>query len=192
MPARQKLSPRRKPLLTRPLVIGAVFLLLLGSVGYVWLSHRTKPNGSSPTAGQYTKGEPAASGSDTSNKSGDTSTGTGSTNQPGDDKNADSNSNAALVAPTGNFVSNHHPGMGSQLSSDCTTTPGATCSISFTKDGVTKSLAAQTTDRGGTTFWAWKPSDLGLSQGTWKISVTATLGSQTKTATDAIDLEVGP
>ena len=103
--------------------------------------------------------------------------------------------NVPLAEPSGTFVSNHHPNLGgkpapNQIQSVCTTTSGAKCSIVFTKDGVTKSLPAQMTDSEGTTYWTWKLQDIGLTAGSWHVEAKATLGSQTKTASDLMNLEV--
>jgi len=103
-----------------------------------------------------------------------------------------------LAAPYGTFVSDHHPSLSganntpsSELST-CTTTPGASCYITFTKDGVTKKLASQTTDGSGSTSWHWDVSQAGLSEGTWEISAVSSLGGQTKTTIDTFKLEVQP
>jgi hypothetical protein len=101
-----------------------------------------------------------------------------------------------LDVPTGNFVSNHRPKLSQtdeaikKIQSSCVTTPGATCQIIFTKDGVSKSLAAQKTDAGGGAYWDWKLQDIGLTKGAWKIQAKATLGTQTETAEDSALLEV--
>src|SRR5690606_17218727 len=103
---------------------------------------------------------------------------------------------ANLITPFGNFVSNHRPNLSGSpapntLSSVCNTTPGASCTISFTKDGTTKSLPAQTADANGATYWNWKLQDIGLTTGTWKVQANASLNGQTKSASDALDLVVG-
>ncbi len=125
----------------------------------------------------------------------DTSSDTSS--QPGDAKsNSGSNSTATLIAPSGDFVSNHHPNLGSYpapntLSSVCTTTPGATCTITFKSNGVTRSLPEQTADRGGSVYWNnWTLQSIGLTTGSWQVQATATLSNQTKTADDAMALVV--
>lgn len=110
---------------------------------------------------------------------------------PGSSKDNGSGSNQELLSPTGNFVSTHKPRSSDQLSSTCATTSGATCQITFTKDGVTKSLPVETTDAGGAAYWGpWKPQDYGLTPGSWTVTATAKLGTQTKTSTDALPLEV--
>lgn len=122
-----------------------------------------------------------------------------STNEPShetkDKNDSSANSSAPLKTPTGTFVSNHHPNLSgspapNQIQSVCATTSGAQCQILFTKDGVTKSLPTQTTDRGGAAYWTWKLQDVGLTAGSWKVQAKATLGSQTQTADDAATLEV--
>ena len=119
----------------------------------------------------------------------------GSTND--NNTNPDSNSSAELLMPFGNFISNHHPNLsGSPApnveSSVCNTTSGASCAITFTMNGITKSLSPETTDKGGAAYWSWTLQQVGLTEGTWKIQAVATLGDQTKTASDAMDLVVGP
>jgi hypothetical protein len=133
-----------------------------------------------------TKGEPKNEKGSAGSNSG--STGTSS-------KTGSGGSPAALIAPSGSFVSNHHPNLSgtpapNAMSSVCNTTPGASCQISFTKDGVTKSLGAQTADANGATYWNWKLQDIGLTEGTWGVQASATLNGQTKTASDAMDLVV--
>lgn len=138
-----------------------------------------------------TKGEPKSSGSSktsSSNAQSDSSA-AGSSNK------AITGSSATLFTPTGDFVSNHHPNLSgspapNSMSSVCDTTPGASCKITFTKDGVTKSLASQTTDANGSTYWYWKLQDIGLTTGSWKVQAIASLNSQTKSASDAMDLVV--
>ena len=142
------------------------------------------------SANQSTKGEPASSSSTGAKTIGDNSSG-----EPGDQKSDNGGSSTlTLLDPTGNFVSNHHPGENGSPTTEtsvCTTTPGASCKVSFTKDDVTKSLDAQTTDRGGSAYWSnWKPADLGLTSGSWQVQAIATLNGQTKTADDATALVV--
>ena len=144
---------------------------------------------------QDTKGEPISSqsGSKTS-----ASSSANDSSQVGSDKNniIAPNSAALLVPSSGGLVSNHHPSLSGApdqktISSVCTTTPGASCTISFTKDGVTKSpLDAETTDVGGSAYWMWDASR--LSVGSWTVTAVATLNGQTKSATDAQDMVINP
>jgi len=104
-----------------------------------------------------------------------------------------------LAAPQGNFVSNHYPNLSgspapNKMQSSCTTTPGATCQIVFTNtsDGTVRSLPIQTTDQGGTAIWDWNLKDIGITEGLWNVKAVAALDGQTKTANDALNLEVKP
>jgi hypothetical protein len=155
--------------------------------------HKASPlsvNSKTPTTGGASqdnqKGEPQNSSNPTSNN----------TTQPGDSKNSVSGTaTTSLEAPSGDFVSNHRPNLSGSpapniISSVCTTTPGATCTINFTKDGVTKSLTSQTTDRGGSSYWNWTLQEVGISSGTWKIQALATLNGKSKSTNDALDLVV--
>lgn len=99
----------------------------------------------------------------------------------------------SLVAPYGSFVSNHKPGQnGSDLTelSQCITTPGASCRITFTLDGITKTLANQTVDSSGSTFWEWNVNDAGLTKGSWTITALSSLNGQTKSTTDQLKLDI--
>lgn len=109
-------------------------------------------------------------------------------------KKADTSS-LTLVAPTGSFVSNHQPNLdGSPApnleSSVCNTTPGATCMITFTKDGATKSLEERTADVNGSVYWDWKIQDIGLTVGIWKIQAVASLNGKSLITADAVNLKV--
>jgi len=99
-----------------------------------------------------------------------------------------------LLAPSGNFVSNHTPGQnGTPLleTSVCNTTPGAKCQIFFTDGNKTLSLTAQTTDLGGSTYWnGWTSQSIGLTPGSWQITATATANNQSKSTTDTRELVV--
>jgi hypothetical protein len=133
-----------------------------------------------------TKGEPKSTKSSTQVNSSGSGT-------PSSSKST--GTSAVLITPSGSFVSNHHPNLGGSPapnleSSVCATTPGATCTISFTMGGTTKSLEARTADSNGAAFWDWKLQDIGLTAGTWKIQAAASLNGQTRTASDAMDLTV--
>jgi hypothetical protein len=155
------------------------------------------------TASQLTKGEVSTGSgksSDKSDKSGNSSSTSGLGSQTSDDKNEASNqpnANATLIAPTGTFVSNHRPNLSgspapNEEQSTCNTTPGATCQISFTYNGVTKSLPEQTADSGGATYWTWSLQEIGLTEGSWQIQATARLNGKTLTGSDALKLDVQP
>lgn len=99
------------------------------------------------------------------------------------------------LAPVGVFVSNHHPNLsGSPApnteSSTCTTTPNVKCQITFTMDGVTKTLPSKITDENGNTSWSWDIKEIGLTEGAWKVTAVAINGDKTATSEDALYLEI--
>ena len=203
-PYQQRAQERRKRLFRKkPIIIGLLAVLVLaGVVATLELTNTTHwfhkntfvtaPNKPNRTLNADTKGDTG-----TSNTSGSTSSGASTSNsQPATkDNTSEPTVGGTLKAPTGNFVSNHHPNLSgkpapNEIQSVCVTTAGASCQIVFTKDGVTESLPAQTTDRGGAAYWTWKLQDINLTVGSWKIQAKATLGSQTQTADDPATLEV--
>jgi hypothetical protein len=194
--------PKQHRSYKKPLIIIASGIILLAGVfatleltGITSFMH--KKHAPAVTANQNTKGEgPASNGQSNSNQnqSDDTNTGDGTWSSDNKTPN-DETPSTKLEAPTGNFVSNHHPNLDgdpapNKMQSSCVTNPGATCQITFTKDGVTKSLPAKKTDAGGGVYWDWKLQDIGLTTGSWKIQAKAQLGTQTETADDSILLEV--
>jgi len=178
------------------LVVIAGVITVLEVTNTTHFFHKDKPVSGSA----YTKGETTNSKTQTSTTTAKTSNQTSSSDpnsEPGDQKSnpGGGTPTATLLAPSGDFVSNHHPNLGNQpapntISSVCTTTPGATCTISFSKDGIVKSLAAEVTDRGGSAYWNWKLQDIGLTVGNWDVKATATLNGQTKSASDALQLVI--
>lgn len=104
--------------------------------------------------------------------------------------------NHTLIAPTGNFVSNHFPGQNNSPtteSSTCNTTPGVACYIMFTNidTGQTTQLPSQITDSRGSTSWYWDVrQDAHLTTGRWKVTAVAELNNQTKTTMDALNLTI--
>jgi hypothetical protein len=126
----------------------------------------------------------------------DSGAGGSSDNQPSSSQSVPVDTNRNLIAPTGNFVSNHFPGQnGSSTaeSSTCNTTPAAICYIKFTNvnNGDTTQLPSQTTDARGATSWHWDTAkDAHLTSGQWKITAIASLGDQTKTTDDSLKLTI--
>ena len=174
-------------------VLAILVITTLELTGKIHLFH--KRTMTAPSASQYTKGETGSSTSSTGTSSTQSSTSVGS-QQYGSQKNTGDDT-STLITPSGLFVSNHHPNLSgspapNEINSVCTTTPGATCRIEFTKDEVTKSLSSQVTDAGGSAYWNWKLQDIGLTQGEWTVTARATLGSQSATAQDALKLDVQP
>ena len=187
-------TPIRKKRGPRPWVIAALALVAIIAVfitleltNTTYLLHDRKP---AVTANANTKGEVG----NTADKSSDSpSTPDGQVPENNNDKSQDASQQ--LIAPTGDFVSNHHPNLGGSpapntMSSVCTTVAGASCTITFTMGDQKKSLQAQTTDRGGSAYWSWRLQDIGLTEGSWTIQAEATLGSQKLSSTDALKLEV--
>ena len=105
-------------------------------------------------------------------------------------------SDHTLIAPFGNFVSNHFPGEnGSPTteSSVCNTSPGATCYIKFTNvdSRETTQLPSKVVDSHGSATWYWDiDNDAHLTSGQWQITATATLGSQVKSTSDNLNLSI--
>lgn len=189
----------RKKLL---LIIGAVILVLaavLAMLEFTNTTHlfhaapakdfETQPNKPGRTVNSTTKGEDTLSNA---KKNDNTANQTAPLPEDTKQNNTTPGITGELIIPTNStFVSNHRPqGNSDDLQSVCNTSPGATCQMNFTNGGTTKSLPAQATDRGGAAYWTWKPSQIGLTPGTWTIQATATAGSQSKSATDTISLEV--
>jgi len=168
------------------LVLAALVIAGLEFAGVTHIFRRMPPT----SASADTKGEPAPQPS--AQPPQQTPPSPGENNQ----KNAGGSHSAPLLPPSGNFVSNHHPNLSGKpapntLSSVCSSTPGASCVISFTQGGSTKSLPAKTIDQGGSTYWDWKLQDIGLTAGTWHIKATATNTEGSKSSTDAMPLEIG-
>lgn len=192
-------------LLNRPYIFIWIALLLIGGLCVVYRETHLfrKQSNTTLTADTYTKGQPTSTGStagqSTSSK-GSSIQNTVPPSEVGGSKDNtssgnSSNSNTQLIKPTGNFVSDHHPNLSGSpapntMTSVCTTTPGATCQISFINGTITKTLPDQTTDAGGSAYWNWKLQDLGLTAGSWQIKTTATLNGQSQTAIDAMNLEI--
>jgi hypothetical protein len=76
------------------------------------------------------------------------------------------------------------------MASTCNTTPGAECKIVFTKNTETHELSSKTADAGGATYWNWKPQEIGLSPGEWRIDAVASLNGESITRSDALSLTV--
>ncbi|HEV7454723.1 MAG TPA: hypothetical protein VGO07_05690 [Candidatus Saccharimonadales bacterium] len=173
------------------LVCLAGLFVILEKTNTINLVHKRVPP--AQTATQDTKGEPQQPAA---NQSG-ASTTPANQNNPGDDKSTAAQPAASTPPkdPTGDFVSNYQPTLTAPrnlIESVCTTTPGAQCRISFTKDNTTKQLDPMTADKGGSAYWTWKLQDVGLTTGSWKITATATLNGKTVTANSPLRLEVKP
>jgi cytoskeletal protein RodZ len=187
---RQPYKPSKKRLYISLFAVLLVLLLVVGG-GYALYhsKHHAQAAYVTPT-GPQTKGEPTVSNT-TKNTSTSSTTNTASnttgSSSTGSNKSSTSgtSTNAPLIAPSGVFVSSHHPMQTSNMASNCTTSPGATCQISFTLGNITKSLPIKTTDAQGTAYWQdWTPKSIGLTEGSWVIKATATLNGATSSTTD--------
>lgn len=108
-------------------------------------------------------------------------------------KGSGSSGTAGPLTPSGNFISNHHPGQNSPTveTSVCNTTPGAICYIEFTQGNDTLKLQAGTADSNGSVYWNnWDINNYSFNKGQWSITAVATLNGQTATATDATPLTI--
>lgn len=187
---RSSAKPRQRfmILLTVVLLAGIVLALLeLTNVTHVF--HKQPAD---TTADSNTKGE-ASSQDENSSQSSESS----STSNQDSQKSNSVTITGPLIAPRGTFVSNHHPNLSGNPapnleSSACTTTPNASCKITFTKNGVTKSLESRTTDLNGSAYWDWRLQDVGLTTGSWDITAIAAANGKSLTTTDPLKLEVAP
>ncbi len=137
---------------------------------------------SQPTKSSQSQSPSSPSSSSTSSQPSPTAKASGS-NQSG--------SSTLLQTPFGQFVSNQNPSLSNpsqQLEeSVCETTPGANCYIQFTKsESPTITLPTQVTNSQGVASWSWNLSNEGFTTGTWQVTAIATLGSQTKSASETL------
>jgi len=165
-------------------VIVAASVLELTNTTYIFHKKPVSTEQAASSANtSVNKGEPTATAPVASTPSVPNSTKTGGTATA---------SGVAPKQPYGNFVSSHSIPMSSGATSVCNTSPGATCTITFMKDSVSKSLVVTTTNGDGTAYWNWTPQLAGLSVGSWKITATATNGGQSTSVNDPKMLEVTP
>jgi len=105
-----------------------------------------------------------------------------------------SSSSTPPAIPTGTFVSNHRPGVGSPTLevSVCNTTVGATCYIEFSMGSNVRRLSSQIVGASGSVIWQWDAgsASTGLTIGSWSISAIATLNGQTRSSTDQLSMEI--
>ena len=194
-----KSAPSKVLIAIMVLAAAAVIIGILEATDTTHFFHASKASKTfvrTPTVGgasvNSSKGEAA-----TRTRPQSTTSDSSSSSQPGDTKNNQDSSTTAseLITPSGDFVSNHHPNLSGSpspytMTSVCTTTPGAKCTIQFVSGDTTKSLQPQTTDRGGSAYWNWKLQDIDMTAGTWKVKAVATLNGKTVSAYDALDLVV--
>jgi cytoskeletal protein RodZ len=193
MPKSRKSS---KKLLKKPVLFTAAAIVIIVVILLV-LHFRNRP-----TSGTIPSQNPAAAASNKKPVAASSESSSGSASQtnstPTGTAAKDSSSAPAasgtLIAPYGDFVSNHSPSLSERQaeSSVCNTTPGATCYIKFTKDGITKQLSPEVTDTSGTAYWSWNVKEAGLTSGNWVITAVASLDGSTKTTKTDMPLSVAP
>lgn len=183
---------------SKKVILLPIILLLLagGTVGYLMINNQlSKPTVTTTDAGKkivsdpnvpHETKKPTVSGSSGFSTEKD---------NPNNQQPAAPASNTTPRTPTGTFVSNHRPHLSgtptpNTESSTCTTTPGATCVITFTKGSTTRTLTSKKADAQGNVLWNWSLQQIGLTEGTWKITAIASNGDLTAKATDEIDLAV--
>jgi len=169
----------KKDMIKNKKVIVLVIIVAVGLGGGWWWYQSSRPKPKSlvgvSSIGQETKG----AGAEADNPEA----------APADPKD-DQNNSQTLAELTGTFVSSHEADMNSVLASNCVTSPGAICTIVFTRGDASRTLPGQATDREGATFWEWTPKQIGLSPGDWKIEAKASNGDRTTSAADAEVLRI--
>lgn len=196
--SKQKLQSNPFP---KWLVTGLIVVILIALGGGYWWHHNHQGKTTASTVrtnSGVAKVNPNVPGS-TKQSYNPTSGTTASKDQGGNYPGSPPSSSVEPVAPTGDFVSNHHPNLSGSPApntetSSCTTTVGVQCQIRFTMNGITKELPAQiTTDGDGSTLWYnWTLQSVGLTQGTWQVTAVAINGSNVVTAQDPIKLVINP
>lgn len=175
------------------LFIGLI-ILIASFIGYkIYKSHKRQHQvvipSNAPT--QTTTTNSSTNNSDKQPIPSTGSTSSGSSQKISTNSTSSASADTGPQAPYGSFVSNH----GQKTPADaeesvCITTPGATCYIQFTKDGVTKKLAIKTADSNGSAIWDWSISEAGFTTGSWQVSAVASLNNKTVTTIDKVLLEV--
>jgi hypothetical protein len=176
-----------------PMLVLLVAVIAITILEYTNTTHLFHSKPSNTTASPDIKGETASPPGQQTVSPASPSTATSGPIEPSTNNKTDGpiDDNTPLTLSSSELVSAHKVQSDSSIVSVCNTTSGATCTISFTKDGVRKSLQPEVADRGGTAYWnGWRPKDIGLTPGTWSIEATAKLDSQEKTMADALNLEI--
>ena len=190
----KKTNRRSKANSKKPIYLGAALLVAVAAILLgLWLHNRqlNKPMATIPSTTSVGSSAPTnnhqAGQNTTSSNSSASSSGSNSS------KGSASTSNAVLIVPWGDFVSNHRPGQNgapTTEASTCNTTPGASCYIRFTNGSQTRTLDTKVADGNGAIIWNWDVKSAGFSAGSWKITAIATLNGQTKSASDSLSLVV--
>jgi hypothetical protein len=191
MPLRNKKNNKKSGTLA---LIVIVVLLAIGGGSFAYIHHNDRTT--AVTASAYTKGVVSNSARPNQAKSSQSAPSTATGSVDGSTTTGSQTvSAAALTAPSGDFVSDHHPNLSgspapNSMTSVCSTTPGATCQISFMQGNTIVSLSKKVADAGGGAYWKYTLQSIGLTSGSWTIIATATLDGQIKSASDVMDLVV--
>jgi len=183
---------------SNPWLIPAIILVIIAVGATAYVRHHDKSKSVSTTKIQTNNGVATPTTNVPGGSPSSTASGIGQSKGPSSGSSSSISSGVTPGAPIGNFVSNHRPNLSGSPSpnaetSNCTTTPGATCQIEFTMGSTTRSLAAQTTDASGNTAWYnWTLQSIGLTGGTWHVTAVAANGDKTVTAKDVNALVVSP
>jgi len=146
-------------------------------------------NTGDPTSQQPSNSSTSSSSSSTSST---TNSSGPSTNSSETNTTPPVDASVTPATPAGVFVSNHHRNLSgaNSITSTCSTTPGASCTIRFTQGAVTKSLPSQIAGADGNMSWTWTLQEVGLTTGEWSVTAVATNGTKTSSADDALKLVV--
>jgi hypothetical protein len=168
-----------------PIIILIIIFITIGSI----LIYRTHKNNTT---------KKVANISTASHSTPTTKQDTGTLSTPIVSQPVQSSPTAPPESPSGSFVSSYQITQNGQETSYCNSTPGANCIITFTSNGVSKSLASTAVATSGKNdqvafaSWTWHPSDIGLTPGSWGVSATATLNGQSVTTQSTYQLVVSP
>jgi len=177
------------------LIAAAIILVGAGIGAYLYFAHKNTPHSFTTKTGSKITSDPNVPGG-SSKTSENQGLSTDKDDKPTSNPPKPS-SDVKPATPVGTFVSNHHPNLGgdpapNSLSSTCTTTPGVSCKIQFTRNGITKELPLKTTNSSGNVDWYWTLQEVGLTQGTWQVTAVAVNGNSTTSSNDPMNLEVRP
>lgn len=172
---------RRKKLL---FVASIVVLLAIGAFVFYKMTIETPSVTSTPSTSQEQDQQAAQQGESQKNPASVQS------NSQSDKQASGTTSSGAPASPQGNFVSSHRVGLSDSIESICATSSGASCQITFTRNGVVKSLDSNVVSSNGSVSWVWTPDSIGLSSGSWEIKAVASQNNLQTEAKDPRNLEV--
>ena len=190
-----KIKSRKKVSKKVIAVVIAAVIILIGGTAYWWFFMRD----TGPVIPEKTAEQERSEKIHEKNKHDDSSSNTAaqpsaiSSGKDTPETNSTQSSNSAPPeTPSGTFVSNHYVNLASHTAQNsvCHTSPGAQCTVVFSRGSTTRSLPAKQTDANGNTSWNWDVKELGLTAGSWTVTSKATNGQHSSTAVDQINLEI--